>query len=172
MEALRKRLSSFSLRLNEEKTKLIRFGRFAERDRKTRGEKRATFQFLGFTFFNSLSRGGKYTIGLKTASKRLSKAMNLVTSWCKEYRHQPLEWQLRYLNSVLKGHYLYYGVTANFRCLAAFYRHVKWSWHRYLSRRSQRGYIRWEKFKRILKDYPLEKPRVVHSVYGTQSALL
>lgn len=172
MQALRGRLSKFGLRLNEEKSRLLRFGRYAERDRKIRGEKRATFQFLGFTFYNKLSRNSKYTVGLRTASKRLSRSMNAVTSWCKENRHQPLEWQRRYLNSVLSGHYLYYGVTGNFRSVAAFYRHAIWAWHRYLSRRSQRAYIRWEKFRQILKDHPLVKPRIVHSVYGSQTTLL
>ena len=52
LKGLKGRLNKFGLRLNEEKTKLCRFGRFAERDRKRRGEKRATFGFLGFTFYN------------------------------------------------------------------------------------------------------------------------
>jgi RNA-directed DNA polymerase len=42
LTALRKRLAKFGLRLNEAKTKLCRFGRFAERDRRERGEARAT----------------------------------------------------------------------------------------------------------------------------------
>ena len=44
LTALRKRLAKFGLRLNEAKTKLCRFGRFAERDRRARGEARATFE--------------------------------------------------------------------------------------------------------------------------------
>ncbi len=171
MEVLRRRLSEFDLRLNEEKTRLLRFGRFAERDRKIRKEKRATFEFLGFTFYNKLSRRGKYTIGTRTASKRLSRAMNAVTNWCKENRHQPLDRQQQYLNAVLRGHYLYYGVTGNFRSVDAYFQHVVKVWHRYLSRRSQRSYIRWDKFVRILRDHPLEKPRLPHSIYGKQPSL-
>ncbi len=172
MEALGRRLAKFGLRLNKEKTRLLRFGRFADRDRRIRGEKRATFEFLGFTFYNKLSRRGKYMVGTRTASKRLSQAMNVVTTWCKENRHQPLDWQQRYLNAILRGHYLYYGVAGNFRSIAAFYRHVVKVWRRYLSRRSQRSYIRWDKYARILRDHPLEKPRLPHSIYGSQSSLL
>ena len=49
---LRDRLAKFSLELNAEKTRLIRFGRFAAQQRKERGlGKPETFQFLGFTQF-------------------------------------------------------------------------------------------------------------------------
>jgi len=44
------RLATFRLGLNAEKTRLIRFGRFAAQQRKERGLGRPeTFQFLGFT---------------------------------------------------------------------------------------------------------------------------
>ena len=165
LTALRQRLAKFGLRLNDAKTKLCRFGRFAERDRHERGEARATFTFLGFTFYNRVSRQGKYTVGTKTAGKRLRGCMTRLTQWCKENRHQAVDWQARYLNAVLRGHYYYYGVTGNFRSVAAFYRHTVRQWHRYLSRRSQRSYLRWEKFAQILARYPLLRPTLPHSVY-------
>ena len=164
--SLRKRLAKFGLRLNEAKTKLCRFGRFAERDRRERGEARATFTFLGFTFYNRVSRQGKYTVGMKTAGKRLRGCMTRVTQWCKENRHQAVDWQARYLNAVLRGHYYYYGVTGNFRSVAAFYRHAVRQWHQYLSRRRQRSYILWEKFVQILVRYPLVRPTLPHSIYA------
>lgn len=165
-EALKKRLAKFNLKLNEEKTMLCRFGKFAKRECLLRNERRATFNFLGFTFFNKVSRNGKYTIGTRTQSKRLSAAMNRVTVWCKENRHQAIPWQARYLNAMLRGHYHYYGMTGNFPSVAAFYRHCLKIWKRYLSRRSQRASIDWEKFIGILKDYPLIKPYLPHSVYN------
>ena len=160
LTALRQRLAKFGLRLNEAKTKLCRFGRFAERDRRERGEARATF-----TFYNRVSRQGKYTVGTKTAGTRLRGCMTRLTQWCKENRHQAVDWQARYLNAVLRGHYYYYGVTGNFRSVAAFYRHTVRQWHCYLSRRSQRRYLRWEKFEQILARYPLLRPTLPHSVY-------
>lgn len=164
MKAFRLRLNKFNLRLNEDKTKLCRFGRFAERDRRLYGEKRSTFGFLGFTFYNSISRSRKYTVGVRTQSKRLCGAMNRITKWCKANRHQNILHQAKYLNAVLLGHYHYYGVTGNFKCVAAFYRHVKRTLHRYLSRRSQRAYIKWEMYGRILKRIRLLKPYLPHAV--------
>lgn len=163
--ALEKRLSKFGLKLNEVKSQLCRFGRFAEKNRKRAGEKRSTIRFLGFTLYNKTSRNGKYTVGCKTSSNKLNHAMNNVTSWCKENRHQKIAWQARYLNAVLRGHYHYYGVTQNFASINAFYRHVQKMWQRYLSRRSQRSYIPWKQFWKLLKRYPLEEPCLPKAVH-------
>jgi len=164
MDALRRRLQKFGLCLNEDKTQLVRFGRFAERDRRRRGEPRATFGFLGFTFYNRRSRADKYTVGCRTQSKRLSGAMNRITAWCRANRHQSVVWQARYLNAMLRGHYHYYGLSGNFRSVAAFYRHTVTMWHRYLCRRSQRAYLTWSKYMRILTTHPLVKPHLPHAV--------
>jgi RNA-directed DNA polymerase len=50
LEALKKRLEKFALRLHPEKTRLIEFGRFAAERRARRGDgKPETFDFLGFS---------------------------------------------------------------------------------------------------------------------------
>ena len=156
--ALTQRLEKFGLRVNESKSQLCRFGRFAEMNRKRMGEKRQTLRFLGFTLYNTISRKGKYTVGCRTASKQLRAAMNHLTTWCKYNRHQNVAWQARYLNAVLRGHYHYFGVTHNFPSINAFYRHVQWVWQRFLSRRSQRARISWGAFHKLLERYPLEQP--------------
>jgi group II intron reverse transcriptase/maturase len=53
---LQKRLEQFGLELHPEKTRLIRFGRFADRDRRRLGEGAPeTFEFLGFTHICSVT---------------------------------------------------------------------------------------------------------------------
>jgi len=91
--------------------------------------------------------------------------MNRITVWCKENRHQAVSWQAHYLNAMLRGHYHYYGITGNFPSVSAFYRHCIKVWKRYLSKRSQRANIDWEKFMKLLKDNPLIKPYLPHSIY-------
>ena len=57
----RERLRKFGLELHPDKTRRIEFGRFAERDRKQRGEgKPETFDFLGFTHISGKDRNGSY----------------------------------------------------------------------------------------------------------------
>ena len=57
LEAVRQRFADFGLELEPEKTRLLEFGRFAEQNRKKRGEGRPeTFDFLGFTHYCSRSK--------------------------------------------------------------------------------------------------------------------
>ena len=41
---------------------------------------------------------------------------------------------------------------------------VKCTWKFWLSRRSHKGAIDWEKFNKLLKRFPLPKPRIIHQV--------
>ena len=124
-EILKARLQKFGLKINDQKTKLCRFGKFAKENSKRHSENRATFNFLGFTFYNGTSRAGKYKVGCRTESKRLNMTMNRVTQWCKENKYQAVEWQARYLNAVLRGHYNYYGISSNYPSICILSPHTK-----------------------------------------------
>src|SRR5260221_10169149 len=70
LDEMRERLGKFALSLNDKKTRLIEFGRFAEQNRKRRGPgKPVTFNFLGFTFICGRFPAGEFLI--KTKSPRL-----------------------------------------------------------------------------------------------------
>lgn len=64
------RLNLFGLEIATEKTQCIEFGMLAIKRAKARGEKAATFDFLGFTHYCSRSRNGKrFRMKRKTISK-------------------------------------------------------------------------------------------------------
>ncbi|MGN0318611.1 MAG: group II intron reverse transcriptase/maturase, partial [Lachnospira sp.] len=63
LELLRTRLAKFGLEVAEDKTRILPIGRF-------KGTKE-DFDFLGFTFFNTKTRGGKYRLGVRTSKKKL-----------------------------------------------------------------------------------------------------
>ena len=68
---LKERMASFSLELHPDKTRLIEFGRFAQKNRRARGERRPeTFDFLGFTHYCRTTRNGKFGLGRKPVGKR------------------------------------------------------------------------------------------------------
>ena len=72
LENLRERLGMFGLELHPDKTRRIEFGRFAEENRKRRGEgKPETFDFLGFTHISGKNRLGRFTVRRKTIRKRM-----------------------------------------------------------------------------------------------------
>jgi RNA-directed DNA polymerase len=73
LDELKERMRQFELALQPDKTRLIRFGRHAAKQREKLGEgKPETFDFLGFTHFSTRSRKwGSFVIGRKTIKKRM-----------------------------------------------------------------------------------------------------
>jgi len=57
---LKKRLEKFSLTLEPTKTQLVEFGRFSDRNMKQKGGRPKTLYFLGFTFYCSKNRNGRF----------------------------------------------------------------------------------------------------------------
>src|SRR6202043_4114351 len=69
-DALRKRLDKFALALEPKKTRLVEFGRFAQRGAKKWGQKLETIYFLGFTHFCTRNKEGNFMVGRKTEKSR------------------------------------------------------------------------------------------------------
>ena len=164
-EALRGRLGKFGLRLNEAKTRLMEFGRFAAERAARRNQKPATFDFLGLTHICGQSRTGRFKVLRWTASQRMRRALSRVAAWCRQHRHLAVPVQWEYLCSVLRGHYQYYGVTGNIGRLKCFQDKLARAWRKWLNRRSQRGRMSWARFAAVLRRYPLPAAWLPHSVY-------
>ncbi len=97
-KALPTRLSKFDLQLAEDKTRLIKFGRFAEKDCNGKPE---TFDFLGFTHYCSKSRDGRFRVKRKTARKKLKSKIKEFKIWIKEHRNTKLKDLMPMINAKL-----------------------------------------------------------------------
>ena len=156
---LSRRLGRFSLSVAEDKTKLIRFGRFARGYHQSRGEGApATFDFLGFTHYSGLTRAGKFKLKRKTSGKKLRIKLREIRLWFHHQLSEPIGEMWQVLNSKLQGHYQYYGVNDNWPMLMAYRAHVRVMAKRHLSRRSQKTYVNWTKFNRFMERHPLASP--------------
>lgn len=157
--ALAKRLEKYKLKLNEAKTKMVRFSK----RRFTQNKKQETFNFLGFTFYLSKSRKGTIIPKVKSCGKRISSKLKKVNDWCKDIRNKyklPDIWK-RFC-SKLRGHIQYYGVTFNIKAVNLFiYQAVKIMF-KWLNRRSQRKSFTWVKFNLFIERNPLPKVKVYH----------
>jgi len=161
---LRERMQRCRLTLHEGKTRLLEFGRAAATRRAQQGERRpGTFNFLGFTFYCSTSRAGKFLVKCKTQSERMRRKLKDLRQQAKRRRHLPVAGQHQWLSRVLRGHYAYYGVTHNFPWLARFYHHVRRLWYEVLRRRDGRRRLTWARFRTLLEHFPLPLPRITHS---------
>lgn len=156
---LPKRLARFSLSVAEDKTKLIRFGRFAHRDCQRRGEGAPqTFDFLGFTHYCGTSRAGRFKLKRKTSTKKLRGKLQDLNRWFWKQLSTPILEMWRTLNAKLRGHYQYYGISDNWPLLMAYRAHACRMAKRHISRRSQNSYFSWAKFYAFLEQNPLASP--------------
>lgn len=163
---LPKRFGRYGLTLHAQKTRLVDFRRPPWQDppKGPGHRRRGTFELLGFTHYWGRSRKGAWVVKRKTAPSRLSRTLRTIRQWCRDHRHMKVRHQHRALVAKVRGHYQYYGITCNGKALASFYHQVLVAWKKWLGRRSQRP-LRWERFLRILRQYPLPRPVVVHSAY-------
>jgi group II intron reverse transcriptase/maturase len=157
MEVLPKRLAKFALEVAEDKTRILPFGRF-------KGTKE-DFDFLGFTFYNARTRKGKYRVGIRTSTKKLKAKRQAAKVWLRDRVNKPVTETMRKIASIIRGHCNYYGVNGNLRSLYKFHDYMKWMTRRMLNRRSQRGYVTYQKFDRIWK-YHIAPPRITKNIWN------
>jgi RNA-directed DNA polymerase len=162
MAVLPKRFARFRLTIHPQKTRLMGFRKPARRETADNGN--GTFDFLGFTHYWTKSRPGTWVLKRRTAKKRARRAKQALWQWCRRNRHQPLKEQYAQLGQKLQGHYPYYSIRGNYRALESGLAFVRKAWRYWLSRRSRESYIPWDKFVRILKAFPLPRPRIIHQV--------
>lgn len=157
---LPQRLAKFSLALEPNKTTLVEFGRFAEDAAARKGKRLATIYFLGFTIYCSKNRHGRFKIGHKTEKSRFKRSVAKMKVLLKRIQHEPVHEQAEAINRVLSGHYRYYGIAGNSLSLQRYHYLTERYWRKMLSSRSQKGKVNWDTFKKILKTFPLCKPKI------------
>lgn len=155
-EVLPKRLGKFGLEIEPNKTRILPFGRF-------KGTK-DTFDFLGFTHYNSKTRTGKYTVGHKISKKKKKSKFQAITKWLKENRHIGITNLIDGLNRKLVGTYAYYGINGMLEELYKLYYHARYEILNVVNRRSQRK-IKYSKYLIILERVPIAKPRIYKDIW-------
>src|SRR5205809_877660 len=163
LDDLKERMRKFELALHPDKTRLIRFGRHAAKQREKRGEgKPETFDFLGFTHFCTRSRKwGSFVIGRRTIKKTMLRQLQVVKMELRKRMHDPIAKTGAWLTQMLQGHLNYYAVSGNGPSLWWYFNEVRWRWIRSLKRRSQRAFMSWEKFTSITNRF-FPSIRILH----------
>jgi len=166
---LKERLEKFGLKIAEDKSRVIEFGRRIWEKTNREGGKPETFDFLGFTHFCDKTRRGKFKVGRKTAKKKFIQKMEAMNKWLKSIRNLvklPVWWEN--LKVKLTGHYRYYGVSGNYRMISKFYQETSKLAYKWINRRSQKKSCNYEKYYRHWHTL-LPKPKIYHSIYAFSS---
>ena len=161
LQDLRERLRVFGLELNEDKTRLIRFGRFARQNREERGEgKPESFTFLGFQHVCAENSLGRFEVRRITDGGRRRKKLLEIKQELRQRMHEPIVKTGKWLRSVLNGYYQYHAVPGNIPVLKLFRTQVARRWFHALAQRSQRRPT-WGKLAAVFEHW-LPIPQVTH----------
>jgi group II intron reverse transcriptase/maturase len=161
-EHLTERLKKFGLELHPDKTRRIEFGRFAELNRKKRGEgKPETFGFLGFTHICGKTKKEKFALKRKTIAKRMAAKLKEIKQQLRTRMHDPTAQTGKWLQSVVQGYFNYHAVPGNLSRLCVFRNRVIRLWRWALRRRGQKRRPNWARMSRLAQRW-LPAPRALH----------
>ena len=165
-----RRFEKYGLKLHEEKTRLVPFGRprGGPDDSGGEGTPPGTFDFLGFTHYWGKTWKGDRVIRRRTSRKRLTRSLKAISQWCRANRHEPMRLQVEALGRKLKGHFGYYGITGNYEALDRYREAVIGIWRKWLARRGDPQGMTWERLTCLLQFFYLPEARVVHSIYAAK----
>lgn len=158
LKALKERMEKFGLELEPTKTRIIPFGRF-------KGTKES-FDFLGFSFHNGISRKGKYRIVAKTSKKKMKQKRESIKKWIRDNMHENIIETLDKIKLKLVGHYNYYGISGNTKEMLNFYRYVKITYFRALQRRGQKHPIPYERYMSYWKEMKMPIPKIYVNIWA------
>jgi len=163
MEALKGRLGKFGLEVAEAKTRILPIGRF-------KGTKEG-FDFLGFTFFNTQTRQGKYRVGVRTSKKKMKTKKETAKAWLRENMHKPVSETMKRIQAALQGHFNYYGVSGNFAQISKFWKYVQNEYYKALNKRHQKRSMKYYDYLRIWKYY-VKEPHLTKDIWKVEPKLI
>lgn len=160
--ALSKRLAKYGLKMNEDKTKLVKFSKRQQRQ----GIKQETFDFLGFTFYYGKSRKGFYLVKVKTIGKRFNSKLKKANDWARSIKNKTsLKQIMKIAAAKVRGHIQYYGISFNHLAVSIFVYRVKKILFKWLNRRSQRKSFSWQQFNLYMDRVNFPTAKICHKLF-------
>ena len=150
VKQLAKRLGEFALKLAEDKTHRIEFGRFARRDAGRRGKKPQEFTFLGFTHYCGKNKEGYFKVKRRTSRKKFGQSLKEFGDWARKARCYLRKGEmLRQAKRRIVGHLNYFAITDNARCCSLYVHFAERLVFKWINRKSQRRAYTWPGFKAV-----------------------
>ena len=158
---LRSRLESFGLRLADEKTRCIKFGRFARDDARKEGGKPKEFTFLGLTHYCGKTKKGRFKVKRRTSRKKLEQSLQKLGEWARKARCYLRKGEmLRAAARRISGHLNYYAITDNSAQCSKYVYYATRLVFKWINRKSQRRAYTWTGFNAVLSTVDWPRPRI------------
>jgi len=151
VKQLAERLAEFDLKLAEDKTRCIAFGRFARANATRRGKKPEEFTFLGFTHYCGKTKNGFFKVKRRTSRRKFGQSLRAMGNWARKARCYLRKGEmLREAKRRIDGHLNYYAITDNSRQCNRFVHIATRLVFKWINRKSQRRAYDWDGFNRVI----------------------
>ena len=157
-------MKEFGLELAEDKTGIVRFGRFARENARKKGRKPDEFTFLGFTHYCGKTKRGHFKVKRRTNSKKFRQSLSEFLDWAKRCRNVLRKGEMiRRAKVRIAGHLNYYAITDNSEMCKDYIHFATRILFKWINRRSQRKSYTWDAFRQVLSwvKWPTPCVRVV-----------
>jgi group II intron reverse transcriptase/maturase len=145
------RLEKFGLKIAEEKTHCIPFGRYARKDANKRGKKPKEFTFLGFTHYCGKTKKGYFKVKRHTSRKKMTQSLHRFSDWAGKAKNVLRKGEmLRRAKSRVEGHLNYYAITDNLENCRTYVHFATKTLFKWINRKSQRMAYTWAGFNQAL----------------------
>ena len=157
MDVLPKRFEKYGLTIHPEKTRLVRFQR--PRPGTSRGGSPRHIRLPGVHPLLGPDARGGWVVKRKTAKDRFNRSLKSIAEWCRETatcRSRSMagpDEQAAGALRVLRR-------DRQFARVSTFLYHVRRAWQKWLSRRSSKARILWERFGELERRFPLPPARL------------
>ena len=150
-KTLPKRLERFGLKLNEDKSSLIRCGKKAVEEVTRKGERLSTYKFLGFVCYWGQSRTGFWRLKFKSRADRFNAKLKFLRKYLRENLNVGTHIILKKIIRVVRGWINYHAITDNQRRVHSFILESKREIFRWINRKGGKRRMNWENFSNLLK---------------------
>ena len=147
---LKTRLAKFGLEVAEEKTRCMKFGRYARKDAQEQGKKPEEFTFLGFTHYCGKTKHGYFKLKRRTCRAKMRHSLHKLTDWARRNRNlltkrEMIESGIRRI----RGHLNYYAITDNHKQCQTYAHLARKILFKWINRKSQRRAYSWNGFLHV-----------------------
>jgi group II intron reverse transcriptase/maturase len=155
-KVLPKRLEKYGLKLNEDKSSLLKSGKKEAEAAEKREERLPTYKFLGFTCYWGKSRKGWWRLKYKSRSDRFTGKLKGLREYLRKSLNQETKTTIERVKKIVVGWGNYHAISDNQRRVSAFILMSKRILFRWINRKGGKRKMNWTTFGKLLKEmkYP------------------
>lgn len=155
-KVLPKRLEKYGLKLNEDKSSMLKSGSKEAEAAEKRGARLPTYKFLGFLCYWGKSREGWWRLKYKSRSDRMTSKLKSLRAYLRKSLNQETKTTIERVKKIVVGWVNYHAISDNQRRVSSFILMSKRSLFSWVNRKGGNRKMNWTTFGKLLKEtnYP------------------